>query len=146
MGSEIRRVIERSIVVQNDLRDQQIKLQGTPVVFIIPKDGSEFDEFGDQYVAMPDDPYTEKLETQIVIDFGDYEAVLAEYLHSKELTLPVKALAKLCDNIPKGSTTYLTFSTKDGHNFTKQFVVNGLEEKLERFNHSKILILGPTRK
>jgi hypothetical protein len=141
MSSEIRQIVDQSLSIQQSLRDQQIGLVGTSVKFDVPTTGTTpFDDFGDIKTSPMVSLYTE-----IIIKWGDYRSSLSVGDLSTEQGLPLFAIAKLKDNIPKGSTVYLSYLDIEGNTVNRTFEVNGVDLKIENLHTTKILKLVPIR-
>lgn len=139
MASNLHRVSEQTLRSLVTLRDEQIRNVGTPVVFYRPAGGTEYNEFGDVKK-----PVTLKLKTQIVIRWGAFRAQFSELGSSNEQNTPIEAVAKMIDDIPKGSEVDLTYEGPD-HQITRTFEVVGVEIQIDDQTISKVLKLVPKR-
>ena len=142
MSSEVRGVLDQVIPVINSIRDSQISLVGTTVIFKVPTSGSTtFDMYGDVVTSVA----TENLPTQAIIKWGDYRTLLSTTDTSAEENLPLEIISKISDRIPKGSTVDLTYINQENVEVTRTFVVVGVEEVLEINEIGRKLTLVPKR-
>lgn len=142
MGSEIRNVIDQLLPIINSIRDTQLSLSGTSVIFRVPTTGvTDFDIYGD---VVPSSSFS-NLSTQIIIKWGDYRTLINSTDSSAEENLPLEVIAKLKDRIPKGSSVDLSYTSQDNKQVTRTFMVIGVEEVLEKNEIGRKLTLVPKR-
>lgn len=141
MSSEVRRVIDQIIPIINSIRDTQISLTGTTVLFKVPSTGTfSTDLYGD---IVPGS--FNNLSTEVIIKWGDYRTLLSTTDSSAEENLPLEVISKIKDNIPKGSTVDLSYLNQDNREVVRTFVVVGVEEVLEKNEIGRKLTLVPKR-
>ena len=141
MSSEIRNLIDQVIPVINDLRDTQVSLLGTTVLFRIPTSNkADFDLYGDVVTST-----TYNLETQVIIKWGDYRSLLTNSDPSAEENLSLEMISKIRDDISKGSKVDLTYVNHKNVEVTRTFVVIGVEDILENREIGRKLTLVPVR-
>lgn len=142
MSSEVRGVLNQVIPVINSIRDTQISLMGTEVIFKVPVGGKPvFTMYGDIDKTVT----TENLVTQIVIKWGPFRALINNLDTSAEDNLPLEVYSKLKDRIPKGSTVDLTYINQDNIEVVRTFEVIGVEDILEINEIGRKLTLVPKR-